>query len=219
MKTNLILLPIAFIAALLVACSQDKPQQLADQTNATISTTIDTNLDKAIAEIKADTSDINVTLKDASKASIAANGDLTIDGKLLTLTAKQREISKRYYRTTKELAMQGVEIGKESVKLASQAIGSAIGGLISGQDQAAIEKTMEGKTANIEVTAMKLCDSAVKLKAIQLELASSVPAFTPEPMQVTSEKDGCQVTSGSDNNISVGDNSPPAPEAPKAPSI
>ncbi len=124
---------------------------------------------------------------------------MAINGKPVTLTDSQRALSKQYYAASKQIAMHGLEIGKESAKLATQAIGSAIGGVISGENEADIEKKIEAKAGNIEAVAQKLCDSAMELKAIQEQLAAAVPEFTPEPMEVVSQDDGCSVNSGNAN--------------------
>lgn len=194
MKTKLIFFPILICAALLGACSQDKTS-VADKIKNEVAKDIETDMNKAIAEAKADLTDINIDLKDGGKATINANGDLAINGKSIVLTDSQRILSKQYYTTSKQIALHGLEIGKESAKLATQAIGSAIGGVISGENEADIEKKIEAKAGNIEAVAQKLCDSAMELKAIQEKLTVAVPEFTPEPMKVVTTDDGCSVHS------------------------
>ena len=217
MKTKLILFPILISAALLSACNQDNTS-LADKIKTEVSEDIETDMNKAIENAKSDLTDINITLQAGKKAKIAANGDLSIDGKAITLNAEQRVHTQQYYAATKKIAMQGLEIGKESAKLATQAIGSAIGGVISGENEADIEKKIEAKAGNIEAVAQKLCDSAMELKAIQEQLAAAVPEFTPEPMDVVSQADGCSVNSGNSNgSVSTGnDKALTAEEAAKA---
>jgi hypothetical protein len=192
MKTKLILFPILISAALLSACNQ------------------------AIEKAKSDLTDINITLKDGGKATIASNGDLAINGKPVTLTDSQRALSMQYYAASKQIAMHGLEIGKESAKLATQAIGSAIGGVISGKNEADIEKKIEAKAGNIEAVAQKLCSSALELKSIQDKLATAVPEFTPEPMEVVSQDDGCSVNSGNTSISTGNDKALTAEEAAKA---
>ena len=217
MKTKLILFPILISAALLSACNQDNTS-LADKIKTEVSEDIETDMNKAIEKAKSDLTDINITLKDGGKATIASNGDMTINGKPVTLTDSQRALSKQFYAASKQIAMHGLEIGKESAKLATQAIGSAIGGVISGENEADIEKKIEAKAGNIEAVAQKLCDSAMELKAIQEQLAAAVPEFTPEPMEVVSKDDGCSVNSSNGNtSVSTGnDKALTAEEAAKA---
>lgn len=185
----------------MTACSSDNKEPLLESIKNEVTSNIETDMNKAIADAKADLTDINVTLADGSKAKIAANGDLTINGAAIALNPQQRALSIQYYAATKKIAMQGMEIGKESAKLATQAIGSAIGGIINGKNEAEIEKSIEAKAGNIEAVAKKLCDSALELKAIQEKLSIAVPQFKPEPMTVDTGNDGCHVESGAKTTL------------------
>ena len=193
MNNRLLIAPLLVSAALLGACSSETQSNLAETIKTDVAKDIDTEISKAIVEVKNDMTDINIRLKDGREAKIAANGDLTIDSKPVSLSAEQRELTKQYFQTTKTIALQGIEIGKESAKLATKAIGSAIGGIISGQDEKAIEKAVEAETGSIKAVAMKLCDSADTLKGIQDKLSTSLPEFSVEPMKVERNADGCDV--------------------------
>ena len=221
MKSTQILFPLLLTTAMLSACNHDNSAQLADKIKTEVSQDIEIDLNKAISDAKSDFSEINVTLKDGSKAKIAANGDMTINGKAITLNDDQRALSKSYYAATKKVALQGIEIGKESAKLATQAIGVAISSIFSdGQaaDGKNAEDTINAKAGNIEVVAQKLCASAIELNGIQEKLTAAVPEFTAEPMEVVTKKDGCIVNS-SDTNVNVttsNDKALTADEAAKA---
>jgi hypothetical protein len=193
MNNRLLIAPLLLSAVLLGACSSETQSNLAETIKTDVAKDIDTEISKAIVEVKNDMTDISIRLKDGREAKIAANGDLTIDGKPVSLSTEQRELSKQYFQTTKTIALQGIEIGKESAKLATKAIGSAIGGIISGQDEKAIEKAVEAETGSIKAVAMKLCDSADALKGIQDKLSTSLPEFNVEPMKVERNADGCNV--------------------------
>lgn len=202
MRIKLLLAPILLSTTLLVACNNDNSTSLAEKIKTEVAQNIETDMNKAINDAKTDLTDISVTLKDGSQAKITSNGDMTINGKAIVLNDQQRALSKSYYDATKKVALQGIEIGKESAKLATQAIGTAIGGLMSGDTDKAIEKTIESKTGKIEAVAKNLCASAIELNAIQEKLAAAVPEFIAEPMEVTTNKDGCEVKS-SDTHASV----------------
>ena len=211
-------LPLALLTAMLAACNADNTAQTVEGIKADVAKDIEADMNKAIAEAKADLTDITITMQDGGKATITANGDLSIAGQAVTLSTEQRELTKQYYAATKQIAMQGLEIGKESAKLATQAIGSAIGGIISGKNEAEIEKTVEAKAGNIEAAAARLCDSALELKAVQEKLVAAVPQFTPEPMTVEKHDDGCNVHSSSINSLIAGNPpSAPPPAPPEAP--
>lgn len=208
MITERLLIPALLSALLLTACNHDNTASTVEKIKADVAKDIETDMNKAIEEAKSDMTDITVDLKDGGKATIASDGDLKINGSAVALDQNQRALTIAYYTTTKKIAMQGMEIGKESAKLATQALGSALGGLINGKNGADIEKSIEAKAGNIEAVAMKLCGSALELKTIQEKLTAAVPQFTPEPMTVDRQDDGCSVHSGSE---------PPEPPQPPEP--
>lgn len=208
-------LPLALLTALLAACNADNTAQTVEGIKADVAKDIEADMNKAIAEAKADLTDITVTMQDGGKATITANGDLSIAGQAVTLSTEQRELTKQYYAATKQIAMQGLEIGKESAKLATQAIGSAIGGIISGKNEAEIEKTVEAKAGNIKLVADKLCASALELQAIEKKLTAALPQFKPEPMTVEQGKDGCSVHAADSINIDMGESTQNSESAPK----
>ncbi|MFZ9935040.1 MAG: DUF2884 family protein [Arenimonas sp.] len=208
-------LPIALLTVLLAACNADNTAQTVEGIKADVAKDIEADMNKAIAEAKADLTDITITMQDGGKATITANGDLSIAGQAVTLSTQQRELTKQYYAATKQIAMQGLEIGKESAKLATQAIGSAIGGIISGKNEAEIEKTVEAKAGNIKLVADKLCASALELQAIEKKLTAALPQFKPEPMTVEQGKDGCSVHAADSINIDMGESTQNSETAPK----
>lgn len=208
-------LPLALLTALLAACNADNTAQTVEGIKADVAKDIEADMNKAIAEAKADLTDITVTMQDGGKATITANGDLSIAGQAVTLSTEQRELTKQYYAATKQIAMQGLEIGKESAKLATQAIGSAIGGIISGKNEAEIEKTVEAKAGNIKLVADKLCASALELQAIEKKLTAALPQFKHEPMTVEQGKDGCSVHAADSINIDMGESTQNSESAPK----
>lgn len=216
--TKHLFVPAMLSAALLSACNQDNTASTVEKIKTGVSKNIEADMNKAITEAKSDLTDININLKDGGQATIASNGDLKINGTAVVLDQNQRTLTIAYYAATKKVAMQGLEIGKESAKLATQAIGSALGGLINGKIEADIEKSLEAKAGNIEAVAQKLCDSALELQSIQAKLIVAVPQFTPEPMSVDTGNDGCSVHSGSEPpEPPQPPEPPPAPPEPPAP--
>ena len=208
-------LPLALLTVMLAACNVDNTAQTVEGIKAEVAKGIETDMHKAITEVKADLTDITITMQDGGKATITANGDLSIAGQAVTLNTEQRELTKQYYAATKQIAMQGLEIGKESAKLATQAIGSAIGGIISGKNEAEIEKSVEAKAGNIKLVADRLCASALELQAIEKKLTTALPQFKPEPMTVEQGKDGCSVNAADSINIDMGESTQNSETAPK----
>ena len=90
MKTTRFL-PLALLTAMLAACNADNTAQTVEGIKADVAKDIEADMNKAINEAKADLTDITVTLADGGKAKITAAGDLSIDGKPVTLSAEQRE--------------------------------------------------------------------------------------------------------------------------------
>jgi hypothetical protein len=219
MNIKLLHTSVFLSSILLVACNNEYSDSKSKEIHTKITKEIEADLNKEIAEAKLDTKDVSVDLIDGGQAVISANGDLSIAGKKIELSESQRALTKKYFAASKQLTIEGIEIGKESAKLATQAIGTAIGGLMSGDTDADFEKKMEAKTGDIEAAAQKICGTALKFEAIQKELIAAVPAFKVEPMRVDKQDDGCSVNSGTDVHINIGEElpAPPPPPAPPAP--
>lgn len=208
MKTSKLLLPILVSFALIGACSSENSAKAFGQMQSELSEDIDSNMNKAMEGVRTEMKDISIDLKDGGKATITENGDMSINGKAVTLNAEQQALSKSYFDTMKKIAIQGVEIGKESAKIATQAIGMAVSGIFSGDgvDDAAIEKKLETKAGDIKNVAMKLCDSADELRDIQGQLIKAVPEFNPKPIEVDRSNDGCNVNAGDNIHIARDEN-------------
>lgn len=216
---NIKFLPASILISsfLLVACNNEYSDRKSKEIHSKISQEIETDMNKAIDEAKLDSKDVSVDLIDGGQAVISANGDLSIAGKKIELSASQRALTKEYFAASKQLAIEGIEIGKESAKLATQAIGTAIGGLMSGDTDTDFEKKMEAKASDIETAANKICGTALKFADIQKKLIAAVPSFKVEPMRVDKNEDGCNVQSGTDVNINRGEDAPPSPPPPPPP--
>ena len=89
-------LPLALLSALLAACNADNTAQTVEGIKADVAKDIEADMNKAIAEAKADLTDITITMQDGGKATITANGDLSIAGQAVTLSSQQRELTKQY---------------------------------------------------------------------------------------------------------------------------
>lgn len=217
MNIKLLLIPALISSTMLVACSNEYSDMKSKEIHSKITKNIETDMNKAIDEAKLDSKDVSVDMQDGSEAIISANGDLTIHGQKIELTQSQRELTKQYFVASKQLGVQGLEIGKASAKLATQALGTAIEGMMSGQTDAEFDKKMEAKTGNIEAIAKKLCTSALNLEAIQEKLIVALPSFTAVPMRVDKNEDGCNVSSGVNDHITIRNDEPEAPKAPEPP--
>ena len=217
MKNKLLLTPVLLSTLMLVACNNEYSEQKSKEISAKVTRNIEADMNKAIDEAKLENKDVSIDMQDGSQAIISANGDLSIHDKKIDLTENQRALTKQYFEVSKQLGIQGLEIGKASAKLATQAIGTAIGGLMSGETDAQFEKKMEAKAGNIEAVAQKLCETALNLEAIQKKLMVALPAFTVVPMHVDKNEDGCSVNSNDNIHIRTDNKDDPAPPPPPPP--
>jgi len=211
-------LPALLLGALLLTgCNNSSTDNASDGIGSKISANIESEINKAKTEFEKEKKDIEVRLMDGKEALISANGDLTIAGEKIELSQAQRDLTLQYYATTREMAMQGMEIGKESAKLATAAIGSALEGAFNGTSEKKIEAEVEAKSGSIKAAANRLCQSALSLKDTQQKLSAELPAFNAEPIEVDVKKDGCRVSSSNINSTVNSKDMFEAPEAPEAP--
>ena len=89
---NIKFLPASILISsiLLVACNNEYSDRKSKEIHSKISQEIETDMNKAIDEAKLDSKDVSVDLIDGGQAVISANGDLSIAGKKIELSASQR---------------------------------------------------------------------------------------------------------------------------------
>lgn len=111
-------------------------------------------------------------------AEITPDGDLLIDGKAVALSAEQRALLAAHRSRLVGIATEGVQIGRQGVDLAGNAMKSALFAVLTG-NEARFERKMEAEAAKIEAAALKLCDRLPALLASQNAVADAVPEFKP----------------------------------------
>lgn len=124
-------------------------------------------------------------------AVITAAGDLSIDGKPVTLQIEQRALLQTFYAEVVAIHDAGIETGKEGAKLAGKAIGAAVSGLANG-DPDSIDKKVNAQTDKIEASAMVICTRVAALRTTENQIAASVPAFKPYANIDAHEVDNCR---------------------------
>lgn len=112
------------------------------------------------------------------KAEITPQGEFLIDGKALPLTDAQTAAVKRFRDQTIDVADAGMAMGQGGAALASQAIGSAVGGLL-GADTSATTARIEAEAEKMKDAGLALCRKAESLEAAKDALAEAVPEFRP----------------------------------------
>lgn len=125
-------------------------------------------------------SDGLVTLHTSGKpdAVVDAKGGLSIDGKPITVTPAQRALLKTYRDEAASIRSAGIATGKAAVGLAAHAIGDAVTGAGSGNDDHA-QSRIDEQAKGVEAKALAICDHLDALQATQDKLAASLPAFKP----------------------------------------
>jgi len=125
------------------------------------------------------------------KAEISPQGDLLIEGKAVTVDARQRALLLDYRKQVEALASAGMEIGVAGASLGVQAAGEAIKGMFSGDTQG-IEERVNAEAKKIEDQAQKLCGLLPGMMSRQQALAAALPAFQPYATMDQSDIDDCR---------------------------
>mgnify|MGYP006341278925 FL=1 len=124
------------------------------------------------------------------EAKITANGELTIDGKAVTVNAAQRALLQSYISEMNGMTADGIAIGKQGAALAGTAVSEAIKGAINGKGEQ-IDAKIEAEAKKIEQQALLLCNRLVTIKASQDALAEQLPVFKPYATIDKSDVDDC----------------------------
>jgi len=111
-------------------------------------------------------------------ARVSGDGDLSIDGKPVTLTSDQRDLLKQYYVGVYKIRSEGIATGKAGAALAGQAVGSVMSGLAHG-DTDKIGKDIQAQAGKVTAQAAAICDGLEQLRAAQDAVAAQVAAFRP----------------------------------------
>jgi hypothetical protein len=127
----------------------------------------------------------------APEADITAAGDLSIDGKPITLAPNQRDLLKQYYAQVMQIRGDGIATGKAGAAMAGHAIGAVASGLVHG-DPDSIGPAIDAHAKKIEAKAMVICTDMVALEAKQIAIANALPVFKPYATIDAREKTDCQ---------------------------
>lgn len=134
---------------------------------------------------------IAVHARSAPDAKITLAGDLSIDGKAVTLTTAQHDLLKQYYAQVMALRDDGIATGKAGAAMAGQAIGTVASGLAHGNPDS-IGPAIDAKAKGVEAKAMVVCNDVEALRAKQAVIASTLPAFKPYATIKANEVTDCR---------------------------
>ena len=149
-----------------------------------------THVSTSNGNVSSDGNSITLRADGQPEARISATGELTIDGKAVTLTAEQRALLQSYIKEMNGMTTDGIAIGKQGAALAGTAVSEAIKGAISGNGEQ-IDAKIEAEAKKIEQQALQLCKRLVTIKASQDALAEQLPAFKPYATIDASDVDDC----------------------------
>ena len=134
---------------------------------------------------------IMIHARSAPDAKITLAGDLSINGKVVTLTTDQHDLLKQYYAQVMALRDDGIATGKAGAAMAGQAIGTVASGLAHGNPDS-IGPAIDAKAKGVEAKAMAVCNDVEALRAKQAVIASTLPAFKPYATIEANEVTDCR---------------------------
>lgn len=114
----------------------------------------------------------------APEATIDQAGTLAVDGKDVAVDDHQRELLRRYYGNAAAIRQHGIETGKAGAAMAGEAL-KGVAESATGGGKESIDRRVEAQTQQINAQVMKICDDLAGIRAVQDELAASLPAFRP----------------------------------------
>lgn len=148
------------------------------------------HLDTGEGEIDIEDDDV-VIATGSREARISPRGELSVDGRRVRVTAKDRDDLIRYNVTMHWLEDRAVDLGLQGAGLAVAALGEALAAVLSG-DEEGVERRVEARAERIKDDARELCLEVRRLERVQDRLAASVAAFRPFAVMEL-EADDCDV--------------------------
>jgi hypothetical protein len=200
----------------LAACGQSKQadsqpgvadnatQAIKDADEKTSPSGISGEIQKAMQEAKQELATKNIDVdsvhigkgqskdKDSrSKAQITPQGELLIDGKMVTATPAQHALLLDYRKQVVGIAEAGIDIGERGADLGVNAAKEALWGALLGKSDKDIETAIKPQTDKIEAAAAKLCLRLPDLLSTQQKLAAVMPEFRPYATMQQKDVDDC----------------------------
>ena len=112
----------------------------------------------------------------APDATLVSSGDLTVDGKTVSISSPQRGLLMLYYQNVMDIREQGVNMGKAGAEAGLSAARHAVSGSSDPNEKRKIDADVEARTHQL---ALKMCQDQVNLKTVQDQLVAQTPAFKP----------------------------------------
>ena len=152
------------------AATADASREIAESA-ANVATDVRTEMSAENLKLDADDSSL-------PDAEITPEGGILIGGEALVLDDAQRALALEYRQGIIELAASGADIGVQAASIATEAIGDAIAGIVTGEP-VDVEAKAKAKGEQIETAARQLCDRLPALVESQRALVEAVPQMAP----------------------------------------
>jgi hypothetical protein len=127
---------------------------------------------------RVDAQHIAVHRRSGPDAVVSSSGELSIDGKSVTLSPTQKDLVARYFASAYALREDGFATGMAGASTALTALSSVFNGLASGEPDK-IGSDVEAKAAQLQTKVEKLCNDLGVLATTQNSLADSLAEFKP----------------------------------------
>lgn len=137
-----------------------------------------------------DASHVALHARGAPEATLAADGQLAIDGKAVTLTPAQQSLLKDYHAGVMAIVHDATATGAAGMATAATALGAVASGLANG-DTKGIDAKVDAKAAQVEAAAMRICADLAALRGKQEAIVAQLPAFAPYATISEDEASGC----------------------------
>jgi len=126
----------------------------------------------------------------APPATLAADGQLAIDGKPVAVTPAQQALLADYHAGVMALVHDATATGAAGVATAATALDAVASGLANGDTQS-IDAKVNAKAAQVEAAAARICTDLAALRDKQETIAAQLPAFGPYATIGADEVGGC----------------------------
>lgn len=112
----------------------------------------------------------------APDASIAATGELKIDGKTVTISSTQRGLLMLYFQGVADIRDQSTNMGKAGAEAGVKALSDSVNGKPDPNEKQKIDGQASTQTHQL---LLKMCQDETNLKAVQDQLVVQLPDFKP----------------------------------------
>lgn len=128
---------------------------------------------------------------DLPKAEITPQGDLLIEGKPVSIDARQRAMLLDYRQQVIGIAEAGMALGTQGADLAGKALAEGVSSIFKGGSRDDFEQRMGAEGKKIEAQARLLCNHLPPMLDAQQKLAAALPAFKPYARMTQGDIDDC----------------------------